>query len=119
MRNKDYELKRCPETDGYEAGESYGNAIYNRIFTAINIRKGTLICNPDYGSELYKVDKATKQNETLIKTYVKSALKPLSNILKNVSVSDVNIDTASGKAEFSVKCDYNGQTHNFDYWIKI
>ena len=119
MRSKDYELVFDVDTGRYEAREGNGNSLYNRIWTAINIRKGTLVCNHNYGSNLHKVQKALKQNETLIKTYVKDCLKPLSNVVKNLQVGDVFIDTVSGQATFSVRCERNGEAFNFEYWIKI
>jgi phage gp46-like protein len=116
---RDYELVYNPETGNMEAVEGEGNPIYNRIYTAINLRKGTLICNPQYGSDLHKVEKAVQANETLVKTYVKDALKPLSNVVENLQVSDVNIDTRTGKATFSVRGVANCEIFSFNYWVEL
>jgi len=118
MRNKDFALQR-DENGNIIALNKPGNSLFNRIYTAILIRHGTLVSNPQYGSNLHQVNKATTQAETLIITHVKDALKPLSNIISNVQVLNVNVHTATGWANFTVKCESSGQTHNFEYWIKL
>ncbi len=120
MRNKDFALVYNAETGEYVATENKdGNAIFNRIFTAINIQKGTLVCNEEYGSFIHLVKTATDNSEMLLKTYIKECLSPLLNDVQKIEVIDCKIDKIKGVVEIRISCIYSGNDYSFSYWIKI
>jgi len=84
MRNKDYVL--LYDENGATAVEGNGNALANRIYTALTIQKGTLISDYEYGSELYSIKKNLASNELAAKRYCENALSKITQ-LEQVSVN--------------------------------
>jgi len=75
MRNKDYILRF--DEGGAVAEEGNGNAVANRIYTALIIQKGTLVSDYEYGSELHKIKKDAPSASLAAKRYAESALRQI------------------------------------------
>ncbi len=120
MRNKDFHLEYNAETGEYTASENRsGNAIFNRILTAINIRRGTLISNEKYGSNIHRIKLASADDEQHLSICIKYALNPLKKDVEKMELTSCKIDTTAGFAEIKIFCQYKGSNYTFAYWIKI
>lgn len=120
MRNKDFHLEYNAETGEYVATENTaGNAVFNRIFTVLNIQKGTLISNEEYGSLIHLVKTSTDRSEALLKTHIKNALNTLLNDIERIELTSCRIDKLKGIADLKIFCRYRGTDYTFSHWIKI
>ena len=90
MRNKDYLL--VYENGNAIAIEGDGNAIANRMYTALTIRKGTLISDYGYGSELHTVKKDVPSAALLAQRFCEAALSKIAELEQvNVDVEVKNL----------------------------
>jgi phage gp46-like protein len=103
MRNKDYLLRF--ENGQAIAVEGNGNAIANRIYTALTLQKGTLISDYEYGSELHKVKKDVPTASLAAKRYCEAALDKI----KELERYNVEVNAENSQLKINVEAQTNGQ----------
>jgi phage gp46-like protein len=120
MRTKDYEIifDGVKATAAEPSADVQYNSIKNRIFTAIYIKRGTLISDETYGSRLWMVKKNTKSAPLEAKNHILNALDIL---VRDGSISNpaCEVEINNNKIIANIACKIDGVPANFEMFLPI
>jgi phage gp46-like protein len=121
MRTNDYEIifDGVKATAKEPSDNTQCNSIKNRIFSAIYIKRGTLISDETYGSRLWMVKKNTKSAPLEAKNHILNALDTL---VRDGSISNPSCEVEinnNNKIIANVACKIDGVPANFEMFLPI
>lgn len=120
MRTKDYEIifDGVKTTAQEPSADFAGNAIKNRIFTAVYVKRGTLVSDETYGSRLWMVKKNTNSAALEAKNHILNALNFLVQD-KTISSPACEVEIENSKITANIACKIDGVSVNFEMFLPI
>jgi len=120
MRNRDYEII----FDGVKATAQEPSvnaalmAIKNRIFTAVYVKRGTLVSDETYGSRLFRLKKNTNAAPLEAKNHILNALDFLVSD-GSISGPACEVEINGSKIVAYIACIIDGAPVNFEMFLPI